>query len=86
MTSTVFLAGTGESDHRASELLARFDDEALQDALLRDLVTRVNACELRYGMPSEAAAAAINAGLLDEEDEVCQWLLDFKMLQRLGAR
>lgn len=86
MAMTAYPPGVNEADRRVSELLAQFDDDALQDAMLRELESRVDACERRYGMPSNAVAAAINAGRLDEQDEVCQWLLDFKMLQRLGAR
>lgn len=86
MALTVQSPTATEAERRTAELLAQLDDDSFQDALLADLLQRVEAFEQQYGMPSDSVNQAIDMGLLVESHEVCQWLLDYKMLLRLGVR
>jgi hypothetical protein len=75
-----------EAEQRAAKALEQLNDDAFQAAYLASLVQRVESCEQTYGLRSEDVGEAINAGHLVETHEVCQWLLNYKMLLRLGAR
>jgi hypothetical protein len=77
---------TTEAERRAAKLLEQLDDDEFQDAFFADLEQRVASFEQQYGLRSEDVGQAINAGVLVESHDVCQWLLDYKLLLRLGAR
>ncbi|MFT4040786.1 MAG: hypothetical protein QM692_21575 [Thermomicrobiales bacterium] len=61
-------------------------DESQPGATLHDLKLRVEAYERQFGMRSEDVGAAIDAGLLIEDLDVCNWLMDFDELQLYGGR
>lgn len=86
MAITIQPSTAAEAAQRAAKILEQLNDEAFQAAFLADLVQRVEACEQEYRLRSEDVGPAINAGQLVETHEVCQWLLDYKLLVRLGAR
>lgn len=48
-----------------------------------ELATRIADYERRYGVPSDAVHAAIDRGELVETHEVCEWLMDVDLLQRM---
>lgn len=75
-----------EAEQRAIKALEQLNDDAFQAAFLANLVQRVESCEQEHGLRSEDVGKAIDAGELVEAHEVCQWLLDYKPLVRLGAR
>jgi len=86
MALTIQSPTAAEAEQRAAKLLEQLDDNEFQDAFFADLVQRVASLEQRYELRSEDVGQAINSGLIVESHEVCQWLLDYKMLLRLGAR
>lgn len=86
MALTVQTPTAAEADRRAAELLEQLADKTVQDSFLSDLQHRVASFERQYELRSEDVSQAINSGQLAESHEVCQWLLDYKMLLRLGAR
>lgn len=75
-----------EAELRALQLLRQLEDHQLQENALVELNHRVEQFEQQFGFPSEEAARAISTGHLTESHEVCQWMLDYKLLLRLGAR
>jgi hypothetical protein len=86
MALTIQPPTAAEAEQRAAKALEQLNDDAFQAAFLADRLHRVESCEKKYGLRSEDVGEAINAGHLVETHEVCQWLLDYKMLLRLGAR
>ena len=46
-----------------------------------ELEAQVLAYEQKYGIPSSEVHEAIDAGRLDETEEVCNWLIDIEMLE-----
>lgn len=71
---------------RVARLMKLRDDPVYQAQRLAELKQRVEAYELQFGMASEDVHAAIDAGTLVEDLDVCNWLMDFHQLQRLGVR
>ncbi|MDQ2655426.1 MAG: hypothetical protein M3Z20_20545 [Chloroflexota bacterium] len=86
MARTIQPPTAAEAEQRAAKALEQLNDDAFQAAFLANLVQRVESCEQEYGLRSEDVGKAIDAGELVETHEVCQWLLDYKSLVRLGAR
>ncbi|MCA9876210.1 MAG: hypothetical protein KC442_00450 [Thermomicrobiales bacterium] len=84
-------------DATAAELRAearRVAEEMLQppaeaERAYEEMVTALRASiaryEERFGLPSEDVGTAINAGILIEDLDVCDWLLHYKRLKRLGG-
>lgn len=80
---------------KAEQLTAEQHAEALlrQRAVLvgsvqrrAELEDRVKHFERQYGVPSSAVHAAIERGELKETQEVCRWILDYDLLERIRAR
>lgn len=86
MALTIQPPTAAEAEQRAAKALEQVNDDEFQAAFLAERVQRVESCEQKYGMRTEDVGEAINAGRLVETHEVCQWLLDYKLLVRLGAR
>jgi hypothetical protein len=57
----------------------------LQDhyEVLRALRTRIAENEVRYGIPASDVHQAIDDGRLEETHDVCKWLIDIDLLERL---
>lgn len=51
--------------------------------LVRDLEKRLRHFETRYELPSTKLVAEVTAGRLRETKEVCDWLIDWELYQRL---
>lgn len=51
----------------------------------QELQDRIREFEVRYRLRSEDVPAAIGRGELDETLEVCDWMIDFDLLQRLNG-
>ncbi|HKS90747.1 MAG TPA: hypothetical protein VJQ83_02370 [Tepidiformaceae bacterium] len=51
--------------------------------LRRELESEVARFESRYAMTSAEMRARIDAGDLDEDAELCQWLMDMEILEAL---
>ena len=49
------------------------------------LQARVVAYEQRFGMSSDQVHAAIDRGALEDTPEVCEWIIDYELLQRLAS-
>ena len=75
-----------KAERLTAKLLEQLHDDEFQDAFFADLEQRVASFEQQYGLRSEDVGRAINARQLVETHEVCQRLLDYKLLLRLGAR
>lgn len=61
------------------------DPELAYEGKLTALRERIAMYEQRFGVRSEDVDAAIDAGHLVEDLDVCNWLLDYKRLKRLGG-
>lgn len=51
----------------------------------QELEDRIHELEVRYRFRSEDVPAAIGRGELEETLEVCDWMIDFDLLQRLDG-
>lgn len=71
---------------RVAQVKQQLADEQLQARYLEEIVLRVEAYEQQFGMRSEDVGPAIDAGELVEDLDVCNWLLAYKRLKRIGAR
>lgn len=72
-----------QADERARLLIEQ--QTALTNARLhrRELEDRIHELEVRYRLRSEDVPVAIGRGELEETLEVCDWMIDFDLLQRL---
>lgn len=57
-----------------------------QAAYLAELRASVKRYEARYGMASERIHDAIDAGLLVEDLDVCNWIFDYELLRDIEER
>ena len=76
---------TSETAQQIAEHLAgRYDSES-QTRKLEELRQIVASNEARFGVPSEDIHEAIEAGLLDEDREVGDWIFHYSLLCRVEA-
>jgi hypothetical protein len=52
-------------------------------AMLRNLRARIAANEAHYGLPSAEVHQAIDDGRIEETHQVCKWLIDIDLLERI---
>jgi hypothetical protein len=52
---------------------------------VRELEAQVLAYEQQFGIPSSDVHEAIDDGRLQETEDVCDWILDFEMLERVKS-
>jgi hypothetical protein len=62
----------------------QLQDRAQQAQNLELIRERVRQHEQRYNILSQDVHRAIDEGVLRETHEVCQWILDYNILVRLG--
>ncbi len=74
--------GPMETEHLAQELLRQSDVLRQYSAHIARLEARVAAAERRYNLSSDQIHAAIDAGTLEETLDVCNWILDYDLLER----
>ncbi len=67
---------------QAEKLLHERDTIADFVAILERLQVAIQNQEERYGIPSEDLSEAIENGRIEETEDVCDWLIDFELLQR----
>lgn len=66
----------------AAEMLRQRDAVVSADRRRAELEARVRAYEVRYGIKSHAVHTAIDRGELTEDQDVCDWLIDYDRLRR----
>ena len=66
----------------AEELLRQSHVPGRHSAYLATLEVRVAMAERRYNLASDQIHAAIDAGKLEETLEVCNWIIDYDLLER----
>ncbi|MBA3450489.1 MAG: hypothetical protein H0T18_04680 [Chloroflexia bacterium] len=67
------------------ELLEQRHDTEAQNAMLAEIRESVRQYEERYGMSSDRIHDAIDAGELIEVLDVCDWIFQYNLLQRVEA-
>jgi predicted transcriptional regulator len=67
----------------ADQLLAEMAVIEKYHESVRELEAQVLAYEQKYGMPTSEVHDAIEDGRLVETEEVCDWILDSEMLERV---
>lgn len=80
------ISNPSETAQQIAEYRAgRYDNErhARKREELRQIVASY---EARFGMPSERLHEAIEAGLLDEDRDVGDWIFHYNLLCRVEAR
>ena len=65
----------------AAEILHQ--QEIIQSYLdrLKEIESHVRAFESQFGIPSERIHEAIDAGELTETEDVCEWIMEYELLQ-----
>ena len=71
--------------HILEDLERQLNTPGLMDANLAELRAQVAAYEKRYGMTAVEAHEAIDRGDLEEDLDVCDWLLDDRLLRDIEA-
>jgi len=79
------MPATGTKRETVEEIIARLDAEGKDEALMRrrhqELVDRVHAYEVKYGMTAADAHEAIERRELRETHDVCKCLIDAASLE-----
>ncbi len=73
------------SKQLADQLLTERSAIANFIVVVERLQSKIHDYETRYEIDSADVPAAIEDGRLTESSEVCDWLLDFELLQRAKA-
>lgn len=73
------------SHELASDLARQMETIKQRRIHLVEVEARIQAFERRYGVASSDLHAAIESGELQETAEVCEWIIDYELLQRAAA-
>jgi hypothetical protein len=73
-------------DDMARELLQEAEILRRHAEDIAALRARIAAYERQFGLPSSKIHAAINAGSLQETREVCDWIMDYELLERVQSQ
>ncbi|HEU5422125.1 MAG TPA: hypothetical protein VFU72_01165 [Nitrolancea sp.] len=80
----MMLKGRGVMDPQTlvEELLRQRDVLRAHTNLVETLSTSIQEYERRYSLSSDQLHAAIEAGQLQETEEVCDWIIDYELLKQ----
>lgn len=70
-------------DHRWDDLEREHEILARHSKWRSELGTRIKELEARYGISSDQIHEAIDNGELQETLEVCDWIMDYNLLQHV---
>lgn len=83
------MPATGTKRETVEDLIARLDaernDSELMSRRYQELVDRIRAYEVKYGMTASDAHEAIERRELRETLEVCDWLMDAHRFEHIKA-
>jgi len=76
---------TNQNAHQvADDLLRQVAIIEEHVAYLREVASRVRSMEQRFSLSSDQIHAAIDAGALEETNDVCNWIMDYELLRQSG--
>ena len=68
------------------DLLEQRNDIQRQETMLAEIRESVKQYEHRYGLSSDCIHDAIDSGELVEDLDVCAWIFQYNLLQRVEAK
>ena len=68
------------------DLLEQRNDIQRQETMLAEIRESVKQYEQRYGLSSDCIHDAIDSGELVEDLDVCDWIFQYNLLQRVEAK
>lgn len=77
--------GPMKASDMAAELVRQMDVLRQHEQNIAELERAVAERERQYGTPSSQIHAAIEAGTLRETADVCNWIIDYELLERSRA-